>query len=382
MAGTDLRPRPGLRPLAALGLVVALLAVSCSRTPDDADAASPAPRTPTEVAPAAIDGGGSFTLTADAGSAADGVLTLTGVDDQVLVAHDSRGGDLASMATEDLDGSWDDAFGDAGTNAVLQFQVDGEPRQAVVELTSMDHDPDTDVATHGYRTLHGEIPATFEQPSLIVNQATPDASLVVVNQTGAPVSLVLFWPQEPAFSPPGRDNVDVLPLVWETLELDEGGTRTIRWWVGDGASILLSDFAGHPADAVPARLGERWLAAEGTRTVELRRSPTPARPGTIEVENGPTTRSRAEFWLDGRPAAIARYVTDRGKVTTFQPTGELAVATNPTRLGWGNPIPEEVVRTATAIVGDAPGSVPTSGRIIVTSGPGGLTVRYEPATGG
>ncbi|HWJ60765.1 MAG TPA: hypothetical protein VNS19_02260, partial [Acidimicrobiales bacterium] len=107
-----------------------------------------------------------------------------------------------------------------------------------------------------------------------------------------------------------------------------------------------------------------------------------ARPGTIEVENGPTTRSRAEFWLDGRPAAIARYVTDRGKVTTFQPTGELAVATNPTRLGWGNPIPEEVVRTATAIVGDAPGSVPTSGRIILTSGPGGLMVRYEPATSG
>lgn len=364
------------RSFAALGLAALVLA-SCSSSADDGG--HEAARAPATAADAGSDVAAEapaadvafYTQQAAFGSGTGGVLTLSDVDDDVLVVEDRPGREVRSVSLADFAAAWDETFGDDPPNAVLQFDGDEGRGQAVVELTSMDHDAAAGVVTYVFSVLHGDVPGTLERPTLVIDDAAPTGGITLVNQTGERVTLMLALPV---------DGGNAQPVVWREAALATGGIRTIGWRPGD-LQVSAADAFGNETPRSKTYLGQRWamqLTADGQ---ELRLQPAAAAADSVEVVNSLATgTATAHFWASEQVAATGSSLTPR-QMTTWSPDGTLAIGILPSGLDEGEVVPAQVLADATVIRPTSSGS--EAGRITITgSAAGGYAFAYAPPAGG
>lgn len=309
-----MRSRSRLGSLLAIGLAAGLLAGCSSDATDDA-----APSAPTVEADDAVEAADSgavafYTESAETGTAIGGVLTLSGVDPAVVLVEDRPAREVQTLATEDFARSWDDLFDDDPPNAVLQFDVDGDDarHQAVVELTSMKHSPGAETTTHGYTVLQGEVPARFDRPSLVIDDAAPVGGLSLRNGTNETITATMWW---------GRVEFSrARPVVWASVTLEPYEIRAIPP-LGDPYAVGLTrnwimDPDDWPEKGTSVSLGSSWRGTRTGEDVSFEEGGSTPSPNTIKVRNDAFGNGYALLWYQGRPAAVSE-VLDMGDVNTW-----------------------------------------------------------------
>jgi len=194
-----------MRRILALLMAVSIVGAACSSdsgTGDDADRAG------TSASGGADDRDPSWLLVIDASSATqDGTtLTLTDVEDEVLLFADRPSRRVERVATADVIEQWSTMFGSDPPNAAVSSSTDDVDREAVVELSEPSLDGET--LSFSYRLLTTTpdrlvslaptavkaLPAEMTGVSLFVDGTAPLlrwVSVIVVNDTPANVVVTL-----------------------------------------------------------------------------------------------------------------------------------------------------------------------------------------------
>ncbi len=344
-------------------LVGAALLAACT---DDTqwESSSDTPRTGDEEA-----GGGKpafFATSAAKGTFDDGVVTLEGLDELLLV-EDRPSRRVAQLGLAGFAEAFDDAFADATPNAVLtHVTADGTRATAVVVIDSFEHDPTDGSVRMVVDLTSGELPSTFTDATLTIDDiAASTQSMTIRNDSADEVTVALFWPTETPLTSLVTTSASLPPgTSWEFTAPPSRYRLT--------AKVSASDTWGNWTPERDVVAGMRLEYVQGMSGDELWVSPGYAPRDSVVVDNHLRLggmRVAAMIW--GEPA-ITSPTIDSGRSVTFRLPDVPSVAVSD--LAVGAAVPASLIETST------PG---VAGKELVVTGSAatGFRIDAEPAPG-